>query len=72
LRCLQEAVSVCEKEGYDEDDIIIDVTGGFKTASIAGAMVTLNRHVCFQYVGTVPPFNCWVYNISYAPPARAE
>lgn len=38
---------------YLEEDIVIDCTGGFKTASIAAAMVTLDRpNLAFQYVGT--------------------
>lgn len=37
---------------YSEKDIIIDVTGGKKIASIAGAVVTLNKKVTFQYVET--------------------
>lgn len=38
---------------YRDEDLVIDVTGGQKTASIAAAMVTLNRqNLLFQYVGT--------------------
>lgn len=38
---------------YDERDIVIDITGGQKTASVAAALVTLDRHdLMFQYVGT--------------------
>lgn len=42
------------KKKYSEDDIIIDITGGQKTASIAAATVTLNSQMHFQYVKTVP------------------
>ncbi len=35
-----------------EEDIIIDVTGGLKPTSIAGAMMSLNSPVTFQYVHT--------------------
>jgi hypothetical protein len=38
--------------GYSEEDIIIDVTGGQKTTSIAGAMITLSSNITFQYVQT--------------------
>ncbi|MBN1664019.1 MAG: hypothetical protein JW943_10505 [Deltaproteobacteria bacterium] len=38
---------------YSEDEIIIDVTGGQKTASIAAAAVTLNSKMNFQYVRTL-------------------
>lgn len=38
---------------YTDKDIIIDCTGGFKTASIACALVTFDRpDLMFQYVGT--------------------
>lgn len=37
-------------EGYAQDEIIIDMTGGFKTASIAAGLVTLHNRVKFQYV----------------------
>jgi hypothetical protein len=38
---------------YRDADIVIDCTGGFKTASIAAALVTLDRpELIFQYVGT--------------------
>ncbi len=44
-----------KKLGYEDSDIIIDVTGGLKTASIAAAMVTLDRpDLLIQYVGTTP------------------
>ena len=42
------------KRHYSEDDIIIDITGGQKTASIAAATVTLNSQMHFQYVRTLP------------------
>jgi hypothetical protein len=35
-----------------ENEIIIDVTGGLKPTSIAGAAMTLSRNVTFQYVHT--------------------
>jgi len=39
--------------GYTDHNIIIDCTGGFKVASIAAALVTLDRpDLMFQYVGT--------------------
>lgn len=42
-----------EYSGASDKDIIIDVTGGQKTASIAAMMVTLDRKdLMFQYVGT--------------------
>jgi hypothetical protein len=35
-----------------EEDIVIDVTGGYKPTSIAGAIMTLSSNVTFQYVHT--------------------
>jgi hypothetical protein len=62
-----------EKErGTEEKDIIIDVTGGFKTASIAAASVTLNSRVTFQYVQTVPPNDVYAYDVIYQPPMSLE
>ncbi|MFA7061722.1 MAG: hypothetical protein WC156_13005 [Pedobacter sp.] len=55
--------------GIEEEDIIIDVTGGQKTTSIAGAAVTLNRRVAFQYVQTNPPFEVWEYDLAMRSPA---
>ena len=46
-----------------EEDIIIDVTGGQKTTSIAGAVVTLNSQVTFQYVQTNEPYNVVAYDV---------
>jgi hypothetical protein len=48
-----------------EQDIIIDVTGGVKTASIAGASITFNTQVTFQYVQTFPPYEVYAYDVVY-------
>jgi hypothetical protein len=40
------------KRGFESSRIAIDVTGGQKTASIAGAVLTLNRSTVVQYVQT--------------------
>lgn len=42
-----------KKNKYSADQIIMDVTGGQKTASIAAATVTLSSQMNFQYVRTV-------------------
>ena len=47
-----KAILELERKGMKGKDIIIDVTGGKKTTSIAGAIVTLNSDVTFQYVQT--------------------
>lgn len=42
-----------DEPGLTDSDLVIDCTGGFKVASIAAAMVTLDRpKLMFQYVGT--------------------
>jgi len=42
-----------DSAGFTDRDIVIDCTGGFKVASIAAAMVTLDHpKLMFQYVGT--------------------
>lgn len=47
---LTRAVRQCR---HDDSDVMIDITGGPKPASVAAAMVTLDRHqLMFQYVGT--------------------
>lgn len=53
-----------------ETDIIIDITGGQKTASIAGAMATLSTGVTFQYVQTGGDNKVCSYDLeSYKPPS---
>jgi hypothetical protein len=52
------------KKNYAEDDIILDVTGGQKTASIAAAMTTFRyRKLKFQYVDTGGNNAVRAYNI---------
>jgi hypothetical protein len=67
-RFMNGVIALYKGKGYREDDIVVDVTGGQKTASIAGAIVTLNSGVQFQYVSTVDPDKCMAFNISYTPP----
>lgn len=53
VTALQQAI---KNSGVEPRDIVIDVTGGQKTASIAGALVTLDkRDLIFQYVPTGGP-----------------
>lgn len=49
---INEGVMKLKEMNYDEDDIVIDVTGATKMVSIAGAAVTMNKDVMFQYVQT--------------------
>ncbi|MDB4948546.1 MAG: hypothetical protein JWM27_1195 [Gemmatimonadetes bacterium] len=56
------------KAGLALSDIMIDVTGGPKTASIAGAIFTLNSNVTFQYVQTNKPFKPREYDLELSVP----
>lgn len=52
LKAIQAAVDSLCRRGLRPSDITVDVTGGPKTASIAGAVFTLNSQITFQYVQT--------------------
>lgn len=65
VECIRRLIAEERAEGVSEADIIVDVTGGFKTASIAAASVTMNRNVTFQYVQTVPPYDVYAYNVAF-------
>jgi len=65
VKTLEKAILLLKKHGLSEKDIVIDVTGGQKTTSIAGAMITINSVVTFQYVQTLPPFKVWGYDVHY-------
>uniref|UniRef100_A0A7V4TZV3 Uncharacterized protein n=1 Tax=Candidatus Caldatribacterium saccharofermentans TaxID=1454753 RepID=A0A7V4TZV3_9BACT len=67
--CLNQCVQEIQWEyRIHEKDIVIDVTGGQKTASIAGAMVTLNTRVTFQYVSTTDPRKVRAYDVTLESP----
>ena len=65
VKALEKAILLLKKHDLSERDIVIDVTGGHKTTSIAGAMITINSVVTFQYVQTLPPFKVWGYDVHY-------
>lgn len=67
--CLTDIIEHFKKEGYRDKDIVIDVTGGQKTTSIAGAVVTLNKKVTFQYVQTNEPNDVLTYDVEFLSPA---
>jgi hypothetical protein len=62
------AIKEIKKADVSEKDIIIDVTGGQKTTSIAGASVTLNSNVTFQYVQTDDPWDVLAYDVTIQSP----
>ena len=73
VRRIQETINKQKKGGkgkvkFTDKDIVIDVTGGTTTASIAGASTTLNTKVTFQYVQTNPPYEVFAYDVAYPLP----
>lgn len=58
-----KAIAKFKEMGISEKDIIIDITGGQKPVSIAGAVVTLNKNVTFQYVQTNPDDKSGKYKV---------
>ncbi len=46
-----------------EEDVVVDVTGGMKPTSIAGALITLSSNVTFQYVHTNREDEVWEYDL---------
>ena len=53
FRSIEKAVGLARRVGCSQSDIVIDVTGGQKVVSIAGAMATLHcPKIIFQYVDT--------------------
>jgi len=67
--CLTSVIEHFKSEGFKDKDIVIDVTGGFKTTSIAGSVVTLNKKVTFQYVQTSDPYDVLTYDVEFLSPA---
>jgi len=49
---LESVYSQLKQEGFIEDDIVFDVTGGQKAISIAGAMFAIPNDRHLQYVST--------------------
>ena len=72
VRCMRRIIEAEKRRGISERDIIIDVTGGFKTTSIAGAGITFNSQVMFQYVQTRPPYEVYAYDVLYQSPMSLD
>ena len=69
----QSAIAAYESlrlRGFESHEIIIDVTGGQKTTSIGGALLSSARGIPIQYVSTKPDENeghrVRTYHISYS------
>jgi hypothetical protein len=70
VESLREVIAAEKKRGrLKENDMAIDVTGGQKTASIAGASIVFNSDVVFQYVqsDTAQP-KVYLYDLVYRIP----
>jgi hypothetical protein len=67
-------IEICDSfigRGIAEREIMIDVTAGHKTASIAAALATLHRpNLQFQYVRTEPPFDIVAFDVISETPSR--
>jgi len=64
IKVIYRAIKDLKAYKLDEDEIIIDITGGQKVTSIAGAVVTLNSSVRFQYVQTNEPYEVISYDLT--------
>lgn len=73
LGSLERVYARLREEGYRESDVTIDVTGGQKTTTVAGAAAALSPDRRFQYVSTrdyrVRSFDL-TYEVTYT--ARSE
>jgi hypothetical protein len=61
-----------KKQGLKPNEIIVDVTGGQKVVSIAGAVLTVNNELRFQYVQTNEPFATVPYDLVRQDPPSTE
>lgn len=52
-----------KKYRIKKEDIVIDITGGQKITSIAGALTTLQLATVFQYVQTNDPYDVIAYDV---------
>ena len=67
VRELRGIVTAEKQAGMTDEDIVIDITGGPKTASIAGSAVTFSTEVTFQYVQTNHPCAVYAYDVDQQP-----
>ena len=65
VELINSIIHEARNNAIDERKIIVDVTGGQKTASIAAALVTLHNRVTFQYVQTNDPYEVIAYNVKF-------
>lgn len=63
LEAINSIIQQAKQQGAQEKGIIIDATGGQKTASIAASLATLHNKVAFQYVQTHKPYEVFAYDV---------
>lgn len=68
LAAIGEAVDALCAPGLTRRQITVDVTGGQKTTSIAGAVFTLNSRITFQYVQTDDPYDVIEFDLEIEAP----
>ncbi len=64
FEAVEDIYNRAKEQGFKESDVIVDVTGGQVTNSIAGAIATLTLGRKFQYVSTKDK-NVLAYDIGY-------
>lgn len=68
---LKQLIAGEAHEGRSPEDICIDITGGQKPTSVAGAIVTLNSAVTNQYVQTNGSKEAFIYDLVFVAPAQS-
>ena len=67
---LSEAMSILlqifKNHKFEEQDIMIDFTGGQKVTSVVAASITFNRKIKSQYVQTNPEWEVLSYDVIHA------
>ena len=72
-RIYEQCIQELKAAGIPEREIIIDVTGGQKTTSIAAALTTLRwKRIEFQYIQTGEKKNALGFNVVVEAPEKAE
>ena len=61
---LREINTSLREQNLQPGQVLVDVTGGQKVTSIAGAVLTLNNELRFQYVQTNRPYHTLPYDLT--------
>jgi hypothetical protein len=60
---INEIIKKLKTKKWKAKDIVVDITGGQKTASVAAASITFRDLVTFQYVQTSSPYAVVAYDV---------